>query len=157
MAVPQVAGRPLSRGTCEPLPFMAKKVIELKQTKEKLLQLTQQCWLLPLGSTAPGSFNIKLLLDLNGNPDALGILTRKVFIAAEVSALIIKSPRNRSDKEISVSNSSKTRQVPMCSQPVSGYSGVEVRAGCSPAKRQSWFSGAGHTEDLSWSFYEGNL
>lgn len=42
-----------------------------------------------LGSAAPGSFNIKLLLDLNGNPDALGIVTRKVFIAVEVSGLLL--------------------------------------------------------------------
>lgn len=65
------------------------RVIELKQAKEKLLQLPQQCRSVPLGSTAPGLFNVKLLLDLNGNPGALGILTRKVFIAAEVSGLLL--------------------------------------------------------------------
>jgi len=64
-----------------------KRVTEFKQTKEKLLQLTEQCWLVPLGTTAPGSLNITFLLDLNGNPHALGILTRKVFIMAEVSSL----------------------------------------------------------------------
>lgn len=45
--------------------------------------------LVPPGSTAPGSFHISLLLDLNGSPHALGILTRKVFIPAEVSGLLL--------------------------------------------------------------------